>query len=202
MNYSSLSTSLLLRDIKIYAGVLILAVVSWGLVELFRYEYQTDDGSREAPKHSADYFSTGYLRKDLNEQGRLKSELSAQSILHYSDDGITHIDKPKLTLYNTDPVVPPWVIQSEKGILSADGENLLLQGKVFIDRAEAAGTRPMNIRTSNLRVKPKISYAESDEWTELLSSPHRVEGKGMQITFKKPINIKLLSKVKSRYVLN
>jgi lipopolysaccharide export system protein LptC len=202
MNFSFLSDSLLRRDLKVYALLVLCAVVSWGLVELFRFEYQTDDGSRNAPKHSADYFSKGYLRKDLNEQGQLKSELSAQTILHYSDDGTTHIDKPMLTLYNTDSAIPPWVIKSENGILSADGENLLLQGKVFIDRAKAAGVRQMNIRTTHLRVQPKISYAESDEWTELISPPHRTVGKGIQITFKKPIHIKLLSRVKSRYVFN
>lgn len=202
MNLSFLSDNLLRRDFKIYTFVLLLAAISWGLVEIYRVEYQTGDGSIEAPKHSADYFSKGYLRKDLNEQGQLKSELVAESILHYSDDDTTHIDNPKLTLYNSDPTVPPWVIKSEKGILSANGENLLLQGKVFIDRAKAEGVMQLNIRTSHLRVNPKTSYAETDEWAELLSPPHRVEGKGMQLTFKKPINIKLLSNVKSRYVLN
>lgn len=202
MNFAFLSNNLFLRDLKIYMLILMLAAMSWGLVEIVRFEYQTEEESPEAVKHSADYFSKGYLRKDLNEQGRLKSELSAQSILHYSDDGITHIDKPMLTLYNTDPALPPWVVKSETGILSADGENLLLQGKVFIDRAKAYGIRQMNIRTSNLRVQPKISYAESDEWVELISPPHRTVAKGIQITFKKPIYIKLLSNVKSRYVLN
>ena len=141
MNISFLSDTLLRRDLKIYALVLLLAVVSWGLVEVFRFESQSDDGSLNAAKHSADYFSKGYLRKDLNPEGRLKSELSAQSILHYSDDGITHIAKPMLTLYNTDPAIPPWVVKSEAGTLSADGEHLLLQGKVLIDRAKAEGVR-------------------------------------------------------------
>jgi lipopolysaccharide export system protein LptC len=202
MNFSFLSNNLLRRDLKIYALVLLLAASSWGIVEIFRVEYKTDAELHEAPQHSADYFSNGYLRKDLNEQGQLKSELSAQNILHYSDDDTTHIDKPKLTLYNSDPSIPPWVVQSEKGILSADGENLLLQGQVFIDKAAAKGSRQLNIRTTNLQVKPKISYAEGDEWVELISPPHRIEAKGIQMTFKRPIHINLLSRVKSRYVLN
>lgn len=202
MNFTFLSDKLLLRDLRIYALVLVLAAMSWGLVEIFRLEYQPDEESLEAVKHSVDYFSTGYRRKDLNEQGQLKSELSAQGILHYSDDGVTHIEKPVLTLYNADPAVPPWVVKSEAGVLSADGENLLLSGKVFIDRAQAEGTRQLNIKTSNLLVQPKTSYAQSDDWVEILSPPHRIEGKGIQITFKKPINLKLLSQVKSRYVLN
>lgn len=202
MNLAFLSDKLFLRDLRIYALVLVLAAMSWGLAEIFHFDYQSDEEALEAVKHSVDYFSHGYLRKDLNEQGRLKSELSAKSILHYSDDDITHIDKPILTLYNADPAIPPWVVKSEAGVLSADGENLLLTGMVFIDRAKAEGTRQINIKTSNLLVQPKISYAQSDDWAELLSPPHRIEGKGIQITFKKPINLKLLSNVKSRYVLN
>lgn len=202
MNRSFFSNIQFRYALKTYALVGLLAVASWGLVELFRFEYPVDDSSRNAPRHSADYFSQGYLRKDLNEYGRLKSELSARTILHYSDDGTTHIDKPQLSLYNTDSAIPPWIIKAEKGILSADGETLLLQGQVFIDRAKATGVRQMNIKTSHLRVQPKISYAESAEWAELVSPPHRTEGKGIQMTFKKPIAIKLLSSVKSRYVLN
>lgn len=202
MNFSFLSDQQFLRDLKIYTLVLLLAAISWGLVEKFRFSYQTEEESAEAIKHSADYFSKGYLRKDLNEQGQLKSELSAQGILHYSDDGTTHIDKPQLTLYNTDTAVSPWVVKSETGILSADGETLLLQGQVFIDRAKAEGVRQLNIRTSNLKVLPKTNYAEGADWVELISPPHRTEAKGIQITFKKPINLKLLSNVKSRYVPN
>lgn len=202
MNAPFLSDTLLKRDLKIYALVLLFAATSWALVQIFQVEYQIGEEVHEAPKHSADYFSHDYIRKDLNEQGLLKSELSAQSILHYSDDGTTHIDKPRLTLYNSDPSIPPWVVRSEKGILAADGEHLLLQGEVFIDKAATKGSRQINIKTTNLRVNPKTSYAEGDEWIEILSPPHRIEAKGVQMTFKKPIHINLLSNVKSRYVLN
>jgi lipopolysaccharide export system protein LptC len=202
MNFSFLSDNLFLRDLKIYAFVALLAAISWGIVEMVRSQHQTHETTVEVVKHSADYFSKDYLRKDLNEQGRLKSELSAQSILHYSDDGTTHIEQPKLTLYNADPAIPPWVVKSETGILSPDGEDLFLKGKVFIDRAKGTGTSQMIIKTSNLRVKPKISYATSEEWAEIISPPHRTESIGIEITFKKPIHIKMLSRVKSRYELH
>jgi lipopolysaccharide export system protein LptC len=201
MNWPFLTNQLFLHNLRVYLLVFILAGLSWWLVEIFRFDYQVDK-EVEAAKHSADYFSKGYLRKDLNEQGLLKSELSAESMLHYSDDGMTHIDKPHLILYNADRQIPPWVVKSDFGILSADGKNLLLKGNVFIDRAQAQGVRQIKIITSNLRVQPKISYAESDDRAELISPPNHTEGTGIQITFKKPIYIKLLSKVKSRYVLN
>jgi lipopolysaccharide export system protein LptC len=193
----------LVSNLKSYSLAVILAGASWWLVEVFRFEYNAQEAATQAAKHSVDYFSSGYLRKDMNEQGVLKSELSAQGILHYSDDGVTHIDKPKLILYNPDnTAIPPWIVQSESGTLSADGKNLLLNGKVSIDRNAAAGVRQVNILTSNLHVQPKISYAESSEWSQIVTPPNRIEGVGIQITFKRPIHVELLSKVKSRYVLN
>ncbi len=197
MNHSRVS------NLKVYFLSFVMAGVSWWLAEIFRFEYNAHQAAVEAAKHSVDYFSTGYLRKDMNEQGILKSELSAQSILHYSDDGVTHIQKPTLILYNPEnPRVPPWIVKSEGGVLSKDGKNLFLKGKVSIDRKAAEGTRQVNILTSNLRVQPKISYAESSEWSQIATPPHSIEGTGIQMTFKRPLYVKLLSNVKSRYVPN
>jgi lipopolysaccharide export system protein LptC len=191
----------LVSNLKTYLLAIVLAAASWWLAEVFRFEYKTYQAEVEAAKHSVDYFSTGYRRKDMNEQGVLKSELTAQSILHYSDDGVTHIKKPKLILYNPDkPAIPPWVVTADSGLLSGDGKNLLLNGKVTIDRSPAKGVRAVAIVTSNLHVQPKISYAESSEWTEIVTAPHRIEGVGLQLTFKRPLYVKLLSNVKSRYV--
>jgi len=195
MNYSRVS------NLKIYSLALILAGASWWLAEIFRFDFFGDQSGIDAPKHSVDYFSTGYLRKDMNEQGVLKSQLKAKGILHYSDDGITHIDKAILTLYNPDtPSIPPWIVNAEKGTLSKDGKNLFLNGKVTIDRAAAEGVKQVSILTSNLHVLPKLNYAESREWSQIVMPPNRIEGTGIEITFKRPIYVKLLSNVKSRYV--
>jgi lipopolysaccharide export system protein LptC len=187
------------RNNRIYLGLLLCAALSAWLAEKFRADYENSQAERYATQHSADYFSRGYLRKDLNLLGRLKSTLAAKQIVHYSDDGLTHIDHPILTLYNSQATIPPWTVRSVAGTLSADGQQLLLQGQVWIDRTAAKGVREIHILTSNLRVQPKLSYAETADWSQLRSPPNHTEGQGLQITFKKPLFIKFLSNVKSYY---
>ncbi len=149
------------------------------------------------PAHSPDYFSKGYTKWEMSELGRPKSKLIADEMIHYSDDGTTHLGNPVMFFYNDK--TPPWIIKSESGILSADGKDLLLNGKVVVDRAAAEGVRELKIYSSNLKVKPEISYAGTDEWAELISLPSWTTGIGMKLTFAEPIHLELLSHVKGNY---
>ncbi len=200
MNYSFTSNKFFLQNARTYTLAFILAGLSWWLVELFQLPEEGANKITKLSQHSPDYFSKGYVKKEMDEQGILKSELFAKEMLHYSDDGVTHMVEPVMTLYNADS--PPWVIRSETGVLSVDGKNLLLNGKVFINRAKADGVKALGIETRNLRVKPEENYAEGDEWAKLTSPPQWTEGVGIQMVFKKPISLKLLANVKSYYEIN
>jgi lipopolysaccharide export system protein LptC len=181
-----------------YLLAILVAGASWALVEYFRLP---DDDMPSAPsvakKNGPTYFSKRYLKKEMDENGGVKSQLAAEEMLHYSDEGETHMIKPVMTLYNKG--APPWIIQSEKGILSKNGQDLRLEGKVFIHRDKAEGVRELSIETTDLNVKLKESYAEGTDWATLRSPPHWTKGKGIQMKFSKPISLKLLANVKSYY---
>ena len=181
-----------------YVLAFLLAGVSWWLVEVFKLpDKKPPAPSLVSEKNSPNYFSKGYFKKEMNVQGFVKSQLSAEEMRHYSADKITQMIKPVMTLYSENE--PPWVITSETGILSDGGTNLLLKGKVFIHRDKAEGVRELSIETSNLKVKLKESYAEGKDWATLRSPPHWTKGKGIQMKFSKPISLKLLANVKSYY---
>ncbi len=177
-----------------YLYLVIIAVMSWWLVKLTGMD---ELGRIVIPAHSPDYFSKGYTKWEMNERGKPKSKLLADEMIHYSDDGITHLGNPVMFFYNEK--TPPWIIKSETGILSADGKDLLLNGKVYVDRASGEGVRELKIYTFNLKVKPEISYAETDEWAELISLPNWTTGVGMKLVFAEPIHLELLSNVKGNY---
>jgi lipopolysaccharide export system protein LptC len=168
--------------------------MSWWLVKLTGVDeiYQV-----QVPAHSPDYFSTGYTKWEMNELGTLKNQLLADEIIHYSDDGTTHLINPVMFFHNQK--TPPWVVKSETGVLSRDGNELLLNGKVIIDREKAKGFTQLTINTSKLKVNPKTSYAETNEWAELISPPNRTTGTGMKLTFIEPIHLELLANVKGKY---
>lgn len=183
--------------IQFYLYAAIPAILSWWLVQLT--ESEETPSLTPQKSHSAEYFSSGYVKWEMDEAGQLKSKLIAKSMTHYGDDGTTHLQKPELILINRD--APPWVIQSETGIVSADGKQIFLTDKVVVERKGASGVSPLKINSSNVRVEPDQDYAETDEWAELLSPPNRTEGIGMQLHYGDPIQIKLFSKVRGKYEL-
>jgi lipopolysaccharide export system protein LptC len=183
-----------LRENRIYLYLAIIALISWWLVKLTGLD---EIYHGRVPAHSPDYFSKGYTKWEMNGLGMLKNKLLADEMIHYSDDGATHTVNPIMFFYNEK--TPPWVIKSETGILSGDGKDLLLNGKVTIDRAKATGVSQLTINTSVLKVKPETSYAETNEWTELISPPNKTTGIGMKLTFAPPIHLQLLANVKGTY---
>ena len=50
-----------------------------------------------------------------------------------------------------------------------------------------------------LKVKPDISYAETNQWAELISPPNKTTGTGMKMTYIEPIHLQLLANVKGNY---
>jgi lipopolysaccharide export system protein LptC len=182
------------RSVWIFILVAILAIASWGVLQWSVPEQGTE---QVFAKHSADYYSSGYEKREMNEQGLLSSEIKAFKMVHYSDDGTVHLEKPSLSFFNGQ--LPPWVIQAERGVLSGDGKELWLQGSVLVRRAAPKGGRAITIKTSEVRVQPETSDAETAQWAELSSPPDVTEGVGMQLHFADPIHIKLLSKVRGKY---
>ena len=173
-----------LRENKIYLYLAVIALISWWLVKLTGVD---EIYHGQVPAHSPDYFSKGYTKWEMNELGKLKSKLLSDEMIHYSDDGTTHMVNPLMFFHNEK--TPPWVIKSETGILSGDGKDLLLNGKVAIDREKAEGVTQLTINTSVLKVKPETSYAETNEWAELISPPNKTTGTGMKLTFAQPIHL-------------
>jgi lipopolysaccharide export system protein LptC len=185
------------KDKKFYLTVATVAIVSWLLLD-----FLANDTVQQAENiaHSADYFSTIYTKFEMNELGKLNKKLIADRVTHYRDDGTTHTVNPQIFFYNEKK--PPWIINAQTGILSSDGKDLFLNGKSVVHRAKAEGVTELTINTSNLRVKPETSYAETDEWAELISPPNITTGIGMKLIFATPIHLELLAKVKGKYETN
>lgn len=178
----------------IYAFLIFLAVLSWWLAQntnLIAPSKVTKLGS------NPDYFSKGYTKWEMDQTGQLKSKLMAEKMTHYDDYWATHTVKPIIHFFNEKS--PPWVIEAETGLMSQDGKELNLTGKVSVNRAKSESVRQLVINTSDVTVNPETSYAETKAWAELISPPHITTGTGMKLTFKEPIRVELLSNVQGQY---
>jgi lipopolysaccharide export system protein LptC len=184
-----------MQSLRFYLLLLILAIFSYGISRWLEPDSPVLRSKRDNP---IDYFSIDYQKKEMNEQGQLKNLLNASKLTHYAGDGTTHLEKPVMTLYNENNI-PPWVIESEKGILQADGDNLLLQGKVKIQRRGNTHVSPLTILTSELNVYLPDSLAKTSKWAKITNAKNQTTGIGMKLKFKAPIRLTLLSQVKGRY---
>lgn len=181
---------------QLYVYVTLVALLTWWMQQL----YESQETARTVAENSPDFFSAGYYKKEMDIEGAPKSELNADKMQHYKNDGSTHLEKPVMVLYNRN--VAPWVIQAESGIMAADGDHLQLNGHAVINRDASANNSALKVTTSDLRVTLSTHYAETAAWAEIISPPNQTSGTGMEVTFVSPINLKLLSKVKGRYEIN
>jgi len=161
-------------------------------------------GKEESEKvkleHTPDYYVEDFSVTNMDIDGKLEQTLSAERMLHYPDDDSTELTRPHLVIYEEG--VPPWKIKSETGWVSGDGQLVLLNGAVKIDRIAAPGIRPVHITTRDLRVRPKENYAETDEKVKVRSLGDVQTSIGMQAWLDKPIRLKFLSKVRGHYEIN
>jgi len=184
------------QELRLYLIVAAIALLSWGLA---RWNEERDVTLKIA-ENSPDFFSTGYYKKQMDSEGLPKNQLLADKMQHFKADGATHLEKPLMTLFNNTGAAP-WLIKAENGIMAADGDNLQLMGQTNINREASKSASALTINTSNLHVKLASNYAETPEWAEIISSPNKTSGTGMEVTFVSPIHLKLLSKVQGRYEL-
>ncbi len=181
-------------DRFIYIFLALLALFSWWL---FEYTGLVESDKPKKAPNTPEYFSKGYTKWEMDEAGKLKSKLVAEEMSQFSGYWTTHTKKPVMEFIYENK--PPWIIASETGVLSKDGKKLLLNGKVRVNRPKAQGFKEIIINTSNLKVAPETSYAETNAWAQLLSPPDVTTGVGLKAIFKEPIHLELLSKVKGRY---
>jgi len=182
-----------------YKAIFLLLLVF--LVSMWAVKNEPEQGLKyksERVEHSADHFAVDYIKIDMDELGLPENQLTADFAAHYSDNGETELTRPVMIVDKGD--LPPWIIRSKSGIISADGRTVFMNGKVFIDRASAEGVREVNVKTRNLQIQPEKNYAETDEWAELVSGLDTISGVGMKLYYQDPLYIKLLANVKGSHV--
>ncbi len=185
------------KNILVYVLFGVLALISWWLLKLAEPEQEV---SEIVAQHSVDYYSLGYQKRTMNDLGLLSSEVKANKMSHYSDDGSIYLEAPVLSFF--DEKLPPWVIEADRGILSNAGKDLFLSGPVLVSRAASKLNRAVQIKTSDLQVKPETSDAETNNKAELLSPPDSTTGVGLKLHFADPIRITLLKQVRGKYEIH
>lgn len=189
-----------LHDMRRFRPILaillvLVATLSWWLRD--SPAPQTAARDHKGPREF-DYYIRGLDVTRMTPEGKPAHRLRAGHVRHFTDDDTTQLMQPRLTVFQEQ--APPWEVDAERGLVSGDGDLVLLNGDVLIERAGDAKNRPVRIVTSNLRVQPREDYAETDEHVRVESHADWLDATGMQAWLRPPSRLKFLSQVKGYYV--
>ena len=130
------------------AAVLIaLAVLAWWLPTALTPRSGLFDGeSRNEP----DYTIENFTATEMNAQGQRKHELRAAKLVHYGDDDSADLIQPYLIQYA--PNTAPVHTRADRGQVSPDGKEILMQGNVRVTRGASGADPAGEIQTQEMRV--------------------------------------------------
>jgi len=150
-------------------------------------------------KHEPDYFFEDFVVTSMNSQGQPKHRLKGDRMVHYPDDNTTEIEQPELDLYKN--AKPVWRINAEHGLISAEGDQVLMGGEVRIKRHGSRQQDVVYVRTRDVLIRPDEKYAETDQLVVITSGNTKVKAVGMRAYIEEG-RIELLSKVEGVHAPN
>jgi lipopolysaccharide export system protein LptC len=152
------------------------------------------DGSN---RHDPDYTMNNFVTTQTDIMGKLRYVLAATEMVHYPDDDSTVLQRPRYTQYTTNK--PYTQIESLRGYVSSNGEEIELVDNVKVVRQAFEGKGEMQVLTEKLVILPNQELATTNSTVLIKQAPKTViRAKGM-IYDKKNQTVKLFNRVKVHY---
>lgn len=152
-----------------------------------------------------DYEISAFHAIDLDESGRLRYELTADTLQHFAQAAErAELANPDMIFYRNSSSgdqapADPWELTAIQGTVTEGGDKLVLNGSVHVARVvDDPSLMQMTMDTDHLTVYGKQEIATTDAAVHLASDRVQLDGVGMQIDMKKG-QMHLLSKVRGHY---
>ncbi len=171
----------------------LLAMLTFWLDRTVQPPQPKNDGSN---RHDPDYTVENFTATRMGLDGLPRHTLVAVKMVHYPDDDTTHLEKPHFTRLEKDR--PPLHIQSDKGLLSSEGEHAYFTGNVLVTREATWDKSALTLTTSYLHVIPDKDLALTDKPVNIRNAHTNVNAIGLELDNKTHV-MKLLSRVKGEY---
>jgi len=150
----------------------------------------------EVQRHDPDYYLVNFILITMGDNGTPKHRLSADNMFHYPDDDTARLENPRLVIYQDDE--NSWNIRSEHGLVSEEGQSVMLQGDVTIEKVSADADRGLEIITRDVHIKPDEEYASTEQAIIIKDNHGVTEAIGMQADLKEH-HLQLMSQVRGKY---
>ncbi|OGA12645.1 MAG: LPS export ABC transporter periplasmic protein LptC [Betaproteobacteria bacterium RIFCSPLOWO2_12_FULL_63_13] len=133
-------------------------------------------GGNGRDRHDPDAIIDNFTLTRLDEQGIARYALTANRMLHFSDDDTTEITAPRVVKRGEGPTL---TITAERGTLAREGNEAFFHGNVLVVRAAAPGSEELRVHTDSLHVLPDENIAQTDEAVTITEGRSSLSGVGM-----------------------
>ncbi|EWC41090.1 LPS export ABC transporter periplasmic protein LptC [Pseudomonas stutzeri] len=138
-------------------AALLVAVGYWN-IRPESFMQQPTTASAETP--DVDFYVINSRTVQYLPDGKRNYELTADKLEHIKASDVSLLTQPDLMSYRGTDL--PWHVRSERGEVSAEGDEVQLIDNVRVERTDAKG-RPTIMTTSRLKVLPDKDYAETNQ---------------------------------------
>ncbi|MCX7627190.1 MAG: LPS export ABC transporter periplasmic protein LptC [Methylophilaceae bacterium] len=182
---------------SIWFALILLALLA-GLTFWIDRTVQPPQPKRDgSSRHDPDYTVHNFIITKPDRQGNPRYKLAATEMRHYPDDDTTELVQPTFTHYSTHK--PAIEVRSERGLISANGENVYFMDNVKVVRAATAQKGELTVLTDYLHVIPEKNMLKTDREVTILQAPRTVvRAKGMEL-YKNERILKLFGRVRVHY---
>lgn len=164
-------------------------------MELVGYEYD----SSSFPQ----FYMKEIKTREFDSQGRLHYQLITPLATHYqqrsdgpSADDYTLIERPEMAFYDEEAQAP-WLVSANTGRSEANGQLLRLLDNVLIQQ-QTPSQGLIQITTSELLVRAREQFAETDKAVKMRSAKGQIDAIGMDADLAQS-RLQLKSQVKAVY---
>lgn len=172
-------------------AALLIALGYWNI----RPESFDEPSSEIAADTSIDFFVVNPHTKQFKVDGRLTYQLTATKLEHIKSSDMTLLNLPDLLMYRTDE--SPWHVQSKRGEVAPEGEQVELIDDVRVQHADA-NNRQTLLTTSRMTVFPDKEYAETSQAVKIEAANGVTTANGMKAYLKEG-KMFLLSNVRGQH---
>jgi len=165
------------RRLSIAAALLILVLGSWWVRQKAEQPQLTDAAIIEG---QPSYYMKGLRIRAMDQHGSLSHFLSAKSLVHYQQSGITTFIEPQIVIYREG--LPAWVVEARMGRLDNQQQRLILEQQVAVTQGAHDQRAALQLKTEALEILLQEKVAHTDHYIELRQEGSaRVEGIGMTL---------------------
>jgi lipopolysaccharide export system protein LptC len=151
----------------------------------------------ESNHHVSDYMLKNFKSTQMDDQGRLKNQLIADTMVHYPDSNAT-LTAPYMVFY--EEAQPMWTVRAEHGEVSPEGNEVWLLGNTTLEQHTQDQQKTMEIISRDVWVRLDTEYAQTSAPTTIISNNGETHCVGMRL-FMSTEQVELLSQVRGQYVL-